>query len=91
MANASLFVPASVFIGMFPAGVVYSDRQREEHGDYKRLAFLPYSTGTLQLAADCPPELVGWITADAARNYAPGTVVEVSTCGQTVTIGGIVW
>jgi hypothetical protein len=33
-----------LFIGLFPGGVSYANRNVEEHGDYKRLAFLPYDT-----------------------------------------------
>jgi hypothetical protein len=32
----------SLFIGLFPGGVSYANRNVEEDGDYKRLACRPY-------------------------------------------------
>lgn len=46
-----------LFIGTYPAGIVYSDREKEVHGDYKRLAFLPYDTLKLEVERGCPGEL----------------------------------
>jgi hypothetical protein len=46
-----------LFIGNYPCGIVYADRHNEEHGDYKRLAFLPYDGMELEFAKDCPEEL----------------------------------
>jgi hypothetical protein len=38
-----------LFIGLFPTGFSYADRTREEQGDYKRIAFLPYDTLELKV------------------------------------------
>ena len=46
-----------LFIGVFPCRISYADRHHEEHGDYKSLAFLPYSSLVLKLRKDCPAEL----------------------------------
>lgn len=54
-----------IFMGVYPCGIVYADRQREEHGDYKKLAFLSYSTLELDIQPDCPEELIEEIKADA--------------------------
>ena len=41
-------------IGNYPEGIVYADHFVEEHGDYKRLAFLSYRTLTLELSPHVP-------------------------------------
>ena len=77
-----------LFIGIYPCGISYADRSREEHGDYKKLAFLPYSTLALDVRPDCPPDLRQTIEADAATIIArKGEPYQVSTCGQTVILG----
>jgi hypothetical protein len=43
-----------LFIGLFPAGVSYANRNVEENGDYKRLAFLPYDTLALEVQKAYP-------------------------------------
>lgn len=55
-----------LFIGAYPCGLVYADREREQHGDYKRLAFLSYASLELDLEKDCPADLAEQITKDAA-------------------------
>lgn len=59
-----------LFIGIFPGGVVYADRTREEHGDYKRLAFLAWHSLALEVKPDCPADLRCRIEADAAHFQA---------------------
>jgi len=54
-----------LFIGVFPCGISYSDRHHEEHGDFKSLAFLPYSSLVLEFRKDCPAELRSEIIARA--------------------------
>ncbi|MBZ0158418.1 MAG: hypothetical protein K8I29_19645 [Alphaproteobacteria bacterium] len=77
-----------LFIGKFPAGLVYADREREEHGDYKRLAFLPYDTLELEIYPGCPVELRERIIKDASTLLArAGEHYPVSTSGQTVLLG----
>jgi hypothetical protein len=78
---------ARIFSGVFPCGISYADREREEHGDYKRLAFLPFDTLQLEIEKSCPPAMAAEIRADAAANFRPGQVFQVSGAGQTVTLG----
>lgn len=76
-----------LFIGMYPEGVVYADRKREEHGDYRQLAFQSYRTGAIEWAKGrVHPAFRELIEEDAATRPA-GTVVRVDTAGHTRTIG----
>lgn len=84
---AEIRVKARLFIGGYPAGIVYADRGREKAGDYARLAFLPYHTLRLDVEKDCPPELRALIEAHAALHKA-GDVIPVSA-SQTITLGGV--
>ena len=79
---------ARIFAGIYPEGIVYADRKREVAGDYKRLAFLSYGTLALDVERDCPTALRADIVADAATIQArKGESFEVSSSGQTVTLG----
>jgi hypothetical protein len=78
-----------VFIGVFPGALVFADREREEHGDYKKLASLPYHTLELEWGKDVPPDIREWIIRDAAHYQAKrGDDFQISQCGQTVRLGG---
>lgn len=77
-----------IFIGVTPCGLSYADRTREEDGDYKRLAFLPYKSLTLEFRSDCPESFRVLIRQDAEEMQARrGEQFEVSTSGQTITLG----
>jgi hypothetical protein len=77
-----------IFAGVFSTGIGYADRKREKHGDYARLAFLTFSTLTLEIEKDCPAALRKEIEDDAARVQAKrGEAFQVSTSGQTITLG----
>lgn len=77
-----------LFSGIYPSGIVYADRFNERGGDYKRLAFLPFATLDLKLEHDCPPSLRAEIERDAAVIQAKrGEAFQVSTSGQTITLG----
>ena len=78
-----------LFAGIYPSGVIYADRYEDVDGDYKRIAFLPFSTLQLEWAPGVhPPELVEEVTADAAKIIARrGEDFEVSASGQTVKLG----
>ena len=77
-----------LFIGVFPTGISYADRTREEHGDYKRLAFLSYRTLELEWYDEVPSDLAKQIIADAASIQARrGELFQVSTSGQFVKLG----
>ncbi len=81
--------PTRIFIGVYPEGLVYADRMREVGGDYARLAFLSYRTLELQFDAGCPEYIRPWITKDAAAMQARrGESFQISSCGQTVLLGG---
>jgi hypothetical protein len=78
-----------LFIGYFPGGVSYADRTQEQHGDYKRLGFLSYRTLELRLEKGCPTYLAAEIKMHAADlQRRKGELLEISTCGQTVRLGG---
>jgi hypothetical protein len=78
----------NIFVGVFPAGIAYSDRQQEEHRDYKRLAFLPYATLELQLKDDCPDHLARDIESHAAIiQMRRGLRLQTSECGGSVLLG----
>lgn len=75
-----------VFIGVFPGGISFADRDREKDGDYARLAFLEYGSLTLKIERTCPDYLRNYI-CDRAAEYRVGDRLEISTCGQTVLLG----
>jgi hypothetical protein len=77
-----------LFIGLFRAGVSYANRNVEENGDYKRLAFLPYDTLALEVQKDCPLELRHRIFEDPKTILARLASRFVSPpVGQTVMLG----
>lgn len=83
-------VPAAerLFIGCFPTGLVYADRAVEEHGDYRRLAYLNFGTLEPKYERNIPPELRALIESDVAQMQARrGQDYQVSECGQTVLLG----
>ena len=76
-----------LFIGVYPGGIVYSDRGREQHGDYARLAFLPYDTLELQWEPGSAA-FADVIRASAAKIQARrGEAYPISASGQTVRLG----
>ncbi len=84
------FFDERVFCGVFPAGIVWADRKQEQHGDYKRLAFLPYDTLELKVEKSCPAHLVSQIEEDAKRiQERKGQSFPISTSGNaSVVLGG---
>jgi hypothetical protein len=78
----------NIFVGIYPCGIVYADRQQEENRDYKRLAFLSYATLELTVKDDCPDHLAKDIRAHAAELQSKrGQPFEITASGQTVTLG----
>jgi len=79
-----------LFIGTFPTGIAYADREREWDGDYMRIAFLPFSTLKLEWSPGRhPAELRKLIECDAAViARRRGQEFQVSEAGQTATLGG---
>jgi hypothetical protein len=75
-------------MGVYPCGIVYSDRSREESGDYVKLAFLPYDTLNLELRPGVPDDLRALIEADASKMASKsGQQYQISSSGQTVLLG----
>ncbi len=79
---------ARLFIGVFPGGISYADRTVEEHGDYKKLAFLPYDTLVLDLKPGVSAALAKAIKAHAATIRArKGQHFATDTSGHYVVLG----
>lgn len=77
-----------IFAYIAATGVVYTDRRTIVDGDYKRLGFLPFRTLEPDLEDDCPETLATTIRGRMARIQARrGETYQVSTAGQTVTLG----
>ncbi len=75
-------------MGVYPTGIVYADRAREEHGDYARVAFLPFRTLVLEVDKPRSP-LLPLVRKDAAKIAAlRGERFETSASGQYVILGG---
>lgn len=55
-----------LFIGCYPTGWMYCDRLVQKDGDYRRVAFLPYSSLVLEVETQCPAVLLPLIEANAA-------------------------
>ena len=79
---------ARLFIGVFPGGISYADSTVEEHGDYKKLAFLPYDTLVLDLKPGVSAALAKAIKAHAATIRArKGQHFATDTSGHYVVLG----
>lgn len=77
-----------LFAGVFPAGIGYCDTSKEEDGDFLSVAFLPFASLELDVRRPRSP-LLPLIREDAAKIIARrGEQYQVSTCGQTVLLGG---
>ena len=78
-----------LFIGVFPAALVYADRSRERAGDYARLACLTYHNLELCWERDCPAGFREPIERHAQAIIAKrGELFQISECGQNVLLGG---
>ncbi len=85
-ANRSLLDRLSV--GVYPTGISYADRAREEHGDYAKVAHLSFRTLELEVYKPKSP-LLPLIRKDAAKIIARrGERFETSASGQYVILGG---
>ena len=81
-------IQARISAGVFPAGISYADREIERNGDFAKLAFLDFATLTLTFDKLCPEIFKPWINqAAAAVQACKGQPYQVSTSGQTVTLG----
>ena len=59
-----------LFIGHFPGCIVYADRSRHEHGDYKTIAHLSYAGNAQIFDQKIPQEVRDRIDADAKKQSA---------------------
>ena len=58
-------------------------------GDYRRLAYISYTRLDLELEPDCPEKWKPLLASEAAKLQTQrGQAYPVTTCGQTVTLGG---
>jgi len=78
-----------LFIGVYSTGLSFADRSRELHGDYLKLAFLPYRTLELEwTGAPMPDTMRKAIQREAAKLRARrGEDFQISGAGQTVRLG----
>lgn len=77
-----------IFRCIMSTGWWWSDRTREEHGDYAKLAFLSFSKLELEIFPGCPKAWRPKIEAEAAAYQArKGEAYQISTAGQTITLG----
>ena len=76
------------FTGIFPTGIAYADKTREDFGDYARCGPLLFSTLELEIEKDCPKDMEALIRSRAKTiQDRAGEQFEVSTSGQTITLG----
>ena len=76
-----------LFLGVWGTGISYADREQEVDGDYKQVAFLPFSNLRGEWN-DCPDELKPAVEADwAAMLSRKGEKYEITTSGQVVVLG----
>ena len=82
-------IRARLFCGVFSTGISYADRATERDGDFRKLAFLSFSSLALRIEPDCPAKFRPLIEADAAAIQAKkGQEFAISESGQTVMLGG---
>jgi len=55
-----------IFSGVYPTGIIWFDRLRENNGNYKKLASLNLDTLKLKIEKSCPKKLIPFIQDDAA-------------------------
>ena len=78
-----------LFIGLYPAGVVYADKAYEINGDYARIAFLPYDTLELEFTPGGQRSPLRDQIMDHAADLMTrtGGEIAVSASGQTRRLG----
>lgn len=77
-----------IFLALMPTGWWWTDRTREEHGDYAKLAFLSFSKLELEIFKGCPADLKKRIENEAANFQSmKGQDYRISTTGQTIRLG----
>jgi len=77
----------NLFIGMFPTGIVYADKRKCKGGDYKRIAHLSFTTLDITVY-DEGNDLMPLVMEDVEGYLEKrGQEIEISSSGQTVTLG----
>lgn len=77
-----------IFVATLATGIGYADRTQEQHGDWKRLAILFFSDLRAEIEPDCPIELEHQIREHMATiQVRRGEKFQISTAGQTITLG----
>lgn len=74
-----------LFIGVYPAALVYADRSKEKNGDYMTIAMLPYDSLELRICepdSDLLPEI-----KESAAKYNAGDKLQISASGQYIVLG----
>ena len=80
--------PDPIFLCIMPTGWWWSDRTREEDGDYVQLAFLSFSRLELEIFSSCPEKWKQRIRDEAAKYQAMrGQDYQISGSGQTMRLG----
>lgn len=76
-----------LFIGVYPCGIAYSDRETIQDGDYKRVAFLDYDTLELEVRDDRSPLLDEVRSHAATVRLQKGERFSIDACGHSVVLG----
>jgi hypothetical protein len=84
-----------LFIGITPTGIKYADREVEDQGDYKVVAFLPFDTLKAELRtqdkayiASLPPAFKARVNEDVkAMRAKAGQEFAIDASGHTVRLG----
>lgn len=77
-----------IFLAIMPTGWWWTDKTREEHGDYAKLAFLSFATLKLEIFKGCPEHLKARIENEAGKYQSMrGQDYQISTAGQTIRLG----
>jgi hypothetical protein len=79
----------ALFCGNYPTGIFYADKRREVNGDYMTIGRIFYSDLSWKISDNCPADIRSLVQADIDRILSmKGQEYQVSSCGQTVTLGG---
>lgn len=77
-----------LFIGCYPAGLVYADRFHETNGDYTTVAFLSYATLNLEWRQLNPDRELRRQIEDSARQMQARRGHEFRIAGNATVILG---
>ncbi len=87
LATCAAGIAERLFCGVFPEGFSWADRAKQEHGDYKKVAFLSFRDLKFTVCDPASP-LLATVKREAAKLQARrGERFETSASGQGVTLG----